>query len=375
MPTPPLSDEECRRAVDLVKQHGSITEAAIQTGEPRHKLRHRYETAKSRGLDVDPAIAEAKAAVGTNLSPVLAWAKTRSEDGTSYSVLLKPDQPSPEDAIDRIRAALEDMPAIPAIPAPQHCDSDLLTLYPIADAHIGMMAWGKETGEDYDLKTASERLISWMGQCVASSPASRTAIILDAGDLLHADDQTNQTPKSKHALDVDTRHYKSVETAISTLAIAIEGAARKHERVIVRILPGNHNTHSYIAVMFALAERYRDNPQIEVQKVPGEFFIHQFGKVLIAAHHGDKAKAERMVMFLADQYAGIWGRTLHRFLWTGHLHHHKSQDIGGCQWEQLRALTARDAYAVSHAYTARAQLQGITYHRTKGEVQRVKVGM
>jgi hypothetical protein len=42
-------------------------------------------------------------------------------------------------------------------------------------------------------------------------------------------------------------------------------------------------------------------------------------------------------------------------------------------WEQLRAVTSRDAYAVSHAYTARAQLQAITYHRDKGEVSRVKV--
>lgn len=375
MGNPGLTDDLCREAVEAVRRFGGQSEAARQLGLDRSTLRNRLLKARQRGLDVDPAIAEAKAAVGTSLSPVLAWAKTKSDDGTSYSVLLRPDQPSPEKLADRLSAALEGLPAIAPIDAPTHCDSELLTLYPIADAHIGMMAWGKETGEDYDLKKASARLIGWMGRCVAASPASKTAIILDAGDLLHADDQTNQTPKSKHALDVDTRHYKSVEAAISTLAIAIENAALKHERVIVRILPGNHDTHSYMAVMFALAERYRENPRIHLQKVPGEFFVHKFGKVLIAAHHGDKAKAERMVLFLADQYAAIWGRTDHRFLWTGHLHHHKSQDIGGVQWEQLRALTARDAYAVSHAYTARAQLQGITYHRTKGEVQRVKVGL
>jgi hypothetical protein len=80
-----------------------------------------------------------------------------------------------------------------------------------------------------------------------------------------------------------------------------------------------------------------------------------------------------MVMFLADQYADIWGKTTHRFLWTGHLHHHKSADIGGVKHEQLRALTSRDAYAVAHAYTARAQLQAVTYHREKGEISRVSV--
>jgi hypothetical protein len=236
-----------------------------------------------------------------------------------------------------------------------------------------MMAWGDETGEDYDTKIATERLTSWLGQAVASSPASHTAIILDVGDLLHSDDQSNMTPRSKHILDADTRHFKTLDLTILALAASVDLAKAKHQHVIVRILPGNHNPTSYMAVLFALAERYRNDPRVEVQKVPGEFFAHEFGKCLIAAHHGDKAKAERMVMFLADEYAEIWGRTRHRYLWTGHLHHHKSADIGGVTWEQLRAVTARDAYAASHSYTARSQLQAITYERDLGEVQRVKI--
>lgn len=370
MGNPGLTDEQCLEALDAVERFGGQSEAARQLGLDRSTFVNRVRKAKKRGLGVDPAIAEAQAIIGTKMLPSTVWVKTKT-----HSVQLRPAKDTPEEISDKIKAALEGLPPIAPIEAPAHCDIDLLTLYPIADAHIGMMAWGKETGEDYDLKKASARLIDWMGRCVASSPASKTAIILDAGDLLHADDQTNQTPKSKHQLDVDTRHYKTIDTAISTLAVAIESAAIKHERVIVRILPGNHNPHSYMAIMFALSERYRDNPRIHVQKVPGEFFVHEFGSVMLASHHGDKAKAERLVMFLADQFAAMWGRTVHRFLWTAHEHHLKSQDIGGCQWEQLRAVTARDAYAVSHAYTARAQLQGITYHRLKGEVQRVKVGL
>jgi hypothetical protein len=237
-----------------------------------------------------------------------------------------------------------------------------------------MMAWGVETGEDYDTSIATARIRDWVGRVVDASPASGTAIILDVGDLTHADDQTNQTPKSKHGLDVDTRHFRTLDMTIAALAYATEYALQKHARVVVRILPGNHNVTSYMAIMFALAERYRNEPRVEVQKVPGEFFLFEFGKVMIAAHHGDKAKADRIVHFLADQYAEAWGRTKHRFLFTGHLHHHRSQDIGGVTHEQLRAVTARDAYAVSHAYTARAQLQAITFHRDRGEVQRVKVG-
>lgn len=80
-----------------------------------------------------------------------------------------------------------------------------------------------------------------------------------------------------------------------------------------------------------------------------------------------------LVMFLADQYAKVWGETQHRYLYTAHLHHLKAADIGGVQWEQLRAMTARDAHAIANAYSARAQLQAITMHREGGEIQRVKV--
>lgn len=279
----------------------------------------------------------------------------------------------PETVAERMRAVLEGMAPAKTIAAPTHCDADLLTVYPIADAHIGMRAWARETGEDYDTDIGVARLRDWIGRLVASSPPSKEAVILDLGDLTHMDDGTNQTPASKHVLDVDGRYFRTLEMTIAALADAVELALAKHETVQVVIIAGNHNPHSFMAILFALAERYRENPRVSVRKDPREFWARQFGDCLLAAHHGDKAKPERLVMFLADEHAEKWGGTKHRFLWTGHLHHHKSADIGGVKWEQLRAMTARDAYAYTHAYSARSQLQAITLHRKAGEIQRQAV--
>ena len=367
MPTPPLTEDVMAETLAAFERHGSVSAAAEALGLARSTFRNRLARAQ-----LDPAIADSMAAIGTNMVPALAWAKTKSKDGTSYSVLLKP-QASEEGALDAIRAAFAGLDAAPPVSAPRHADADLLTLYPLADVHIGMMAWGRETGEDYSTALACARVRDWVGQCVASAPPAETAVILGVGDLLHADDQRNVTPQSKHQLDVDTRYFKTVDVTISALAACVDLALQKHKRVILRILPGNHDTHSHLAVLFALAERYRENKRVEVQKLPGEFWAYEWGKVMLAAHHGDKAKAQQMVLFLADEYPELWGRTRHRFLFTGHLHHHKAQDIGGVQWEQLRAVTARDAYAASHAYSARAQMQAITYHKDRGEVSRVKV--
>ena len=376
-------------AIEALRQHGSAEKAAQSMGLSRQGLsgllinakltaEEKAQLYKGAALSVararDPAVDDAMKAVGTGIVPNGMWIKQKpTDDAPGYSVYIKPQEQAPEDVAERIRAALEGMAPAEPVQVPAQVDDDLLTIYPIADAHIGMMAWGKETGEDYDTSIAVDRLRQWIGRAVDASPASAEAIILDVGDLTHADDQTNQTPRSKHVLDVDTRHFRTLDMTICALAYAVEYALQRHARVTVRILPGNHNVTSYMAVMFALAERYRNEPRVTVQKVPGEFFVHRFGDCFISAHHGHGGKPERMVLFLADEYASDWGQTRHRFLFTGHLHHHKSADIGGVTWEQLRAVTARDAYAVGNAYTARAQLQAITLHRSKGEVQRAKV--
>lgn len=356
-----------KEAVEALQQAGSKNGAARALGISRTALRDRLR-------NIDPAVLSGMQAIGTDLVPSTLWVKTpATETEPAYSVMLRPAQEAPEDVAERIRAALADLPPCEPVAPPDTHDDDLMTIYPIADAHIGMMAWGKEAGEDYDTSIAAFRLRNWIARAVDASPASAEAVILDVGDLTHADDQTNQTPRSKHVLDVDTRHFRTLEVTIAALAHSVEYALRKHAKVTVRILPGNHNQTAYMAILFALAERYRNEPRVTVQKVPGEFFVHRFGNCLIAAHHGHGGKPERMVMFLADEYAALWGQTRHRFLFTGHLHHLKAADIAGCQWEQLRAVTSRDAYAVGNAYTARSQLQAITLHKTRGEIQRAKV--
>lgn len=366
MATPSLSPELKRQAVEAVEKHGSVPAAAAALGLPESTLRHRYKMGIKAGLDeriVQPA------PQGHTVKGVSTLYNAAGEVAMQW-VKTKSDEPSFEDIAEHLTAIFADLPAIPEIAAPSYTDADLCTVYPIADAHIGMKAWEKETGENYDTDIATRRLRTWIGSLVASSLPSRKAIILDAGDTTHMDDRTNQTPASKHVLDVDGRVFRTLDMTIAALADATELALAKHDEVQVVIIPGNHNPNSFMAILFALAERYRDNPRVKVRKDPREMWVDRFGDCLLAAHHGDKAKPERLVMFLADEFAAEWGATKHRFLWTAHLHHLKSADIGGVQWEQLRAMTARDSYAFTHAFSARAQLQAITLHRSKGEVQR-----
>tara|TARA_R110002153_G_scaffold3058_9_gene14614 strand:- start:136 stop:1233 length:1098 start_codon:yes stop_codon:yes gene_type:complete len=344
---------------------------ARKLGVAESNIRMRLKCARKHA-EADGAIQGAMSSVGMQDAGPLHSGWIKSEGASLYFQMPKDKSAN---VTEIVREAFEGIPACPPIPNPREFSEGLLTVYPIFDAHIGMRASADESGEDMDNDIAEKRITSGIGQCVASSPASEQAVVLIGGDALHANDQTAMTPKSKHVLDVASSFTDAVDVAIRTFAACVEMAAAKHKSVIVSVIQGNHDRDAYLSIMYALRERYRDNPRIEVQRKGGEFFVMEWGRVMLASHHGDKAKAERLVMHMADEWAEMWGRTRYRFYFTGHMHHSKMQDIGGVQVEQMRAAAPRDAYAASHSYSSRSELQAITYHKSNGEVSRVKVSL
>ena len=344
---------------------------ARHLGLTENSIRQRLAGARKHA-EADGAIQGAMSSVGMQDAGPLHSGWIKSEGASLYFQMPKDKSAN---VTEIVREAFEGIPACPPIPNPREFSEGLLTVYPIFDAHIGMRASLHESGEDMDNDIAEKRITSGIGQCVASSPTSERAVVLIGGDALHANDQTAMTPKSKHVLDVASSFADAVDVAIRTFAACIEMAAAKHKSVIVSVIQGNHDRDAYLSILYALRERYRDNPRIGVQRKGGEFFVMEWGRVMLASHHGDKAKAERLVMHMADEWAEMWGRTRYRFYFTGHMHHSKMQDVGGVQVEQMRAAAPRDAYAASHSYSSRSELQAITYHRDSGEVSRVKVAL
>jgi hypothetical protein len=354
-------------ALRLIESGMSQRKAAKTLGISRAALRWRIAMAER---DIDPAIRDSMNAVGTGLVPALAWAKTKSEDGTSYSVLLKPAVDDLPSIMDQIRDAFEDMKAAPKIVPPAHVVDDLCTVWPLMDVHFGMLAWGRETGgPDYDTKVAADDMRHAFAKVSAITPDSAEGVLIIGGDFFHADDNRSETPANRHKLDVDSRHWRVLDLGVALIAEVIDTLAHKHAQLTVRVLRGNHDEHSHAILTFALAQRYRDTAHISVDKDPRDIFMKQWGKCLIAAHHGDKARAERMTLYLSD-ICPFWSDTRHRFCFTGHVHHDHSKDIGPLKWESLRAFTAPDAYASSMGYASRRALQAITFHKRDGVVLR-----
>lgn len=364
MPTPPISPELAREALEAFERYGTKTAAAEALGLHVSTFTNRLNRAK-----IDPAIQESMVAVGTDMVPQLAWAKTKSEDGTSYSVLLKPST-APEDMLDRIRAAFEGMTPTETVEPPEKVTADLCTVFPLMDVHFGMFAWGRETGDkDYDTKIAADDMRRALEKVLAITPYGEEALLIIGGDFFHMDDQRNETPGSKHKLDVDGRHFKVLDEGIRLVENAIKRIQSRHKRVTVRVLRGNHDIHSHLILTFALAERFRNDFAVAIEKEPRDLFMKQWGTSAIFAHHGDKGKPQQMALYLSD-VCPFWSETRHRHLLTGHIHHDSSKDVGPLKWESLRAFCPPDSYAAGMGYASRRALQALTFHKTDGLVLR-----
>jgi hypothetical protein len=254
-------------------------------------------------------------------------------------------------------------------PRPSAVRDELLTLYNIADHHLGLFSWGKETGEAYDLKAGEKVLLQAMADLVDQAPDSKTAVILNLGDFFHTDNSDNRTLQSGNSLDVDTRYAKVLQIGVKLMISCVELALAKHEKVIVRCLPGNHDPHAALALTVALSAFFSSNDRVEVDLDPSRFFWYRFGKVMLGATHGDMVKPEQMPGTMAAFRSEMWGATVFRYAHFGHVHH-RSKGGGehhGVVWETHQTLAAKDAWHHASGYSSGRSMVAITYHKDRGE--------
>lgn len=252
----------------------------------------------------------------------------------------------------------------------EEIQDDLLACYPVGDHHLGMLSWDKETGADYDLKIGEKLLMSATDHLVRTIPPSSQALVVFLGDFLHYDSFEPVTPTSRNMLDSDGRYPKMVRVAIRTARYLIDSAARSHAKVQVIIEPGNHDLSTSIFLMECLNIYYENNPRITIDTSPRHYHYFEFGKNLVGTHHGHGAKKKDLPIIMATDQPEAWGRTVFRYIWTGHIHTDTTMDVAGCKVESMRVLAPVDAWAHQKGYRSSRDMKAIVLHRNHGEVAR-----
>lgn len=367
--------------IDAVNKHGSGAAAAKALGVTKNAVNEAIallrKKAAKQGYSPDHGMTRSvpdgfKAArISTNYK----------EDGSigQQWVIAEPDKARMEElARATITALAQDVKGLaPMTKPPAHTLKDILAVYPFGDPHVGLHVWGKECGEDFDLEIGRKLTLGAVDRVVSSSPPAETGILLLLGDVYHINDQTNQTPQHKNQLDADSRFVKVLQVGIETYRHAALRMLERHKKVIIKAIPGNHDPQAIWTLAFTLAAYFSNEPRIEVDLDPSKFWYYRFGKVLIGSTHGDTVKHEQLGPIMACDRAEDWGKSKHRYWYTGHVHSSAVREFPGVVCESFRTLAAQDAYAAGHGYRAGRDMRCIILHSEYGEIERHRcdVGM
>lgn len=256
------------------------------------------------------------------------------------------------------------------ITAPDRTQAALCNLFTITDAHVGMLAWGKETGADWDLKIAENTLMGAFASLVESTPKADTAVILQLGDFLHIDTMKPLTPEHQNLLDADGRFSKIVAVGVRILRNVIDLALTRHEHVHVVMAEGNHDMASSVWMRHLFTLLYEKEPRLKVNASERPYYALRHGKVFLGFHHGHLRKNDSLPGLFAALHREMWGATTKCYIHTGHRHHVDEREYPGAKVIQHPTIAAPDAYAARGGWLSEREMTAITYHAEHGQVAR-----
>lgn len=302
------------------------------------------------------------ALVGADGVPRMKWVKTDTDKELSLQLLQK----AILEAFDEYKGEAGQVP-----PPEVHSNKDLLVSIPIGDAHLGMLAWAEDAGEDFDLKKADKIYCQAFSRMIDAAPNAAECLIKDMGDFLHRNDNKNQTPQSGNSLDCDGRSIKMIRIAVKILIHAINEALKKFPVVRLKNVIGNHSPEGEQMLALALELYFHNEPRVIVEQSTNKFWYYQWGKTLIGTCHGDGVKHGELPMIMAADVPEMWGNTIFRYWFIGHIHHQQIKEYQGCTVESVNTITPNDAWHHGAGYRSRKNIKLIVFHKKYGEIERL----
>ena len=366
------STESQAKCIDAVNEHGGQRKAAKALGVNIRTLEKALQSVRKKAA-LQGYSPEHHLVHPVAHGQVLRGASTLYKDGKPVIQWVKSslDNTKLEEAKQAaLEAMAEELPRLPPLPSPAHTLENLCNVYTLTDSHVGMLAWHKEGGEDWDLKIAERTLIGCFEHMVANSPAAAVGFVNQLGDFLHYDGLMPVTPTSGHIVDADGRFSKMVSTAIRILRHLVDFALARHDRVVVLLAEGNHDISSSVWLRHMFKALYENEPRVHVIDSELPYYAYQHGETMLAFHHGHLKKNDQLPLLFAAQFPKVWGGTSKRYAHTGHRHHVEEKEHSGMTVLQHGTLSARDAYAARGGWVSEQQVTALTYHAKFGEVAR-----
>ncbi len=371
MPTPKLTEKDFTDTLLAIEDHGSHAKAAEALGLSIPGIRSRLQRGRKlygeklskKHLGLPDNYVAGKITVATRPDGSITQAWTRGTPNVS-----------PKEVAAIYAKALRNLPRAKPTAAPDIPKKNGLAVFPACDWHFGALVPESVTGNQYDRDVALRRLREGFETTFAAIPASENAIILWNGDTTHADNDKAVTPKSGHRLQVEGSHHENIGLVIKAAVWQIDLALTRHANVEFVATKGNHDLSTPTPLMYALRERYRDEPRVTINAdAAGDFWTYQKHGLFLVAHHGHGLKPERLASEIKFKFRRDFGVSDHHYFFTSHLHHEKSDTFGGLRWLQLPALGMLDQHGAEMGFSDTGGMAAFHFDTKRGTFQHFAV--
>ena len=253
----------------------------------------------------------------------------------------------------------------------------LLVINP-ADVHIGKLAVALETGDEYNTKIATERVLEGITGLIEKSKGFTIEKVLFCigNDILHIDNVYNTTTAGTPQ-DANGKWWQHFELALDVYVKCVE-ILRQVAPVDVIHSMSNHDYQSGFHLAHALKSWFRKTKDVTFDISVAHRKYYKYGSNLIGLEHGDGAKMDKLPLLMAQERPLDWSQTKYRYWYLHHLHHkvkHKwldAKDYVGVTVEYMRSPSGTDSWHNRKGYTGvQKAVEGFIHERNSGQIARL----
>ena len=297
------------------------------------------------------------------------WYKSKK-----FSIFAKPNEYTRDEFLKSIEDLISNYsPSYPHIDYPKREDGHLLIINP-ADVHIGKFADSLETGDDYNIEIAKERVREGVKGILRNAEGFPIEKILFCigNDILHTDNTMGSTTRLTPQ-DTDGKWFRHFTEALELYVEIVE--------MLIQIAPvdcvhsmSNHDYMSGFHLAHALKSWYRNTDSVNVDADPKHRKYYSWKNSLIGLTHGDGAKLNNLPLHMAQEEPKMWAETKYRYWYLHHLHHKQrykfmsSFDNIGVTVEFLRSPSGSDSWHYQKGYTGSIKAVEGFIHNKYGQI-------
>jgi len=287
------------------------------------------------------------------------------------SMFVKNAGKSYTEVFDELKDELKQYaPNYPKLKRTKSKKGHLLVIDP-ADIHIGKLATAFETGDEYNMDIAVQRVHEGV-QGIINKTASfdiEQILFIGGNDILHTDN-AKRTTTSGTPQDTDGQWYENYLVAKQVIVEVLEKLITVADVHYIHC-PSNHDYVSGFFLSDVIKTWFHKNENITFDCSIAHRKYYSWYNNLIGATHGDGARQNDLPLLMAEEQPVEWAKTTHRHIYTHHVHHKTSKDIGKVNIESLRSPSGSDSWHDRNGYRSIKAIEGFLHDKEYGQIARI----